>query len=488
MKRVLKDLKPEKVFYYFEEICNIPHGSGNTKAISDYCVQFARKRGLEYYQDEWNNVIIKKEASKGYENVPTIILQGHLDMVCEKIAGCEHNFLEDPLSLIVNGDEVYADGTTLGGDDGIAIAYALAILDDDSIPHPPLEIVMTTEEEMGMEGAQNLDCSRLLGNYMINIDSEEEGSILVACAGGVTVFSTLPITYKKASGIEYTVFLTGLKGGHSGTDIDKQRANAPLLLGRFLALLEKKKLSPSILYIEGGGQDNAIPREGSLSFLLEENNEEKLKESFYEFKQMIKMEYKISDPSISFSLKKGEKKREIDVFSDNCKKKLLIFLLNAFHGVFTMSMDTPGIVESSSNLGIVQTTKEYISFCFAVRSSKESLRDLLVDKYKTLTAALCGDIDVKGAYPAWEYKQNSNLRGLAIDKYKELTGKDLLVLSIHAGLECGIFASKIQDLDAISIGPDILDIHTPMERLRISSVARVYEYLLMLLKDAKDYL
>lgn len=488
MKRVLKDLRPEKVFYYFEEICNIPHGSGNTKAISDYCIQFARERGLECYQDEWNNVIIKKEASKGYEDVPTIILQGHLDMVCEKMAGYEHDFLKDPLSLVVDGNEVYANKTTLGGDDGIAIAYALAILDDNTIPHPPLEIVMTTEEETGMDGAQNLDCSRLLGKYMINIDSEEEGAILVSCAGGITVYSTLPITYEKASGMEYTFLVDGLKGGHSGTDIDKQRANAILLLGRFLTFLEKKNLSPSVLYIEGGGKDNAIPREGSLTFLLKEENEERLRESFLQFEQTINAEYQVSDPSISFSLKKGEEKREIDVFSDDYKQKLLTFLLNAFHGVFTMSMDTPGIVESSSNLGIVQTTKEYISFCFAARSSKESLRDLLVDKYKTLTENLGGDISVRGAYPAWEYKANSKLRNLAIDKYKELTKKELTVLSIHAGLECGIFTSKIKDLDVISIGPDILDIHTPMERLRISSVARVYEYLLTLLKDAKDYL
>lgn len=488
MKRVLKDLKPEKVFYYFEEICNIPHGSGNTKMISDYCVQFARERGLEYYQDEWNNVIIKKEASKGYEDVPTIILQGHLDMVCEKIAECEHNFLSDPLSLIVDDNEVYADGTTLGGDDGIAIAYALAILDDDSIPHPPLEIVMTTEEETGMDGAQGLDCSQLSGKYMINIDSEEEGSVLVSCAGGITINCTLPLTYKKASGIEYTFFVGGLKGGHSGTDIDKQRANAICLLGRFLAFLEKQKLSPSMVRIEGGGKDNAIPREGSFTFLLETKNEEQLRESFHQFEQIIKMEYQVSDPSISFSLKKGSIKKEIDVFSDDCKQKLLTFLLNAFHGIFTMSMDIPGIVESSSNFGIVQTTKENISFCFAARSSKESLRDLLVDKYRTLITSLGGNISVKGAYPAWEYKANSNLRDLAIDKYKELTGKDLVVLSIHAGLECGIFTSKIKDLDIISIGPDILDIHTPMERLRISSVARVYEYLLLLLKEAKNYL
>lgn len=488
MKRVLKDLKPEKVFYYFEEICNIPHGSGNTKALSDYCIQFARERGLQYYQDEWNNVIIKKEASKGYENVPTIILQGHLDMVCEKLAGCEHDFLKDPLSLTVDGDEVYANGTTLGGDDGIAIAYALAILDDDSIAHPPLEIVMTTEEETGMDGAQNLDCSQISGKYMINIDSEEEGSVLVSCAGGITVYSTFPITYKKASGIEYTFLVDGLKGGHSGTDIDKQRANAILLLGRFLSLLETKNLSPSILRIEGGGKDNAIPREGSLTFLLKEESEEKLREILHQFEQLIKIEYQVSDPSISFSLKRGEEKREMDVFSDNCKQTILTFLLNAFHGVFTMSMDTPGIVESSSNLGIVQTKKEQISFCFATRSSKESLRDFLVDKYKTLTSSLGGDVSVRGAYPAWEYKTDSNLRCLAIDKYKELTQKELTVLSIHAGLECGIFTSKIKDLDVISIGPDILDIHTPMERLRISSVARMYEYLLILLKDAKDYL
>lgn len=489
MKRVLKDLKPEKVFYYFEEICKIPHGSGNTKAISDYCVEFAKERKLLYYQDEWNNVIIKKEASEGYENVPTIILQGHLDMVCEKNAGCNHNFLTDPLSLVVDSkkDELYADGTTLGGDDGIAIAYALAILDDESIAHPPLEIVFTTEEETGMDGAKGLDCGKLCGKYMINIDSEEEGFVLVACAGGATVQANLPITYKEAAGTEYSVFLSGLNGGHSGTDIDKQRANACLLLGRFLFLLEKEKLSFSILHIEGGGKDNAIPREAKVSFLLEEENEEKLRECITKFEKMAKMEFKYSEPNLSLSLTKGEKQKG-QAFSDDCKQKLLTFLLNAFNGIFTMSMDTPGIVESSSNLGILQTTKENIRFGFALRSSKESIRDLLVDKYETLIKALGGEIFVRGTYPAWEYKEDSKLRQLAIEKYKQLTKKELQVLSIHAGLECGIFSSKIQNLDAISIGPDILDIHTPMERLRISSVARVYEYLVTLLRDAKDYL
>lgn len=488
MKRVLKDLKPEKVFYYFEEICKIPHGSGNTKEISDYCVQFASERGLKYDQDEWNNVIIKKAASKGYEDVPTIILQGHLDMVCEKVAGCEHDFLRDSLSLVVDKDEIYADGTTLGGDDGIAIAYALAILDDDKIAHPALEVVMTTEEETGMDGAQNLDCSKLSGKYMINIDSEEEGSVLVACAGGITVYSTFPITYKKASGIEYTFLISGLNGGHSGTDIDKQRANAIVLLGRFLAFLEKNKLPFSILSIEGGGKDNAIPREGSLDFLIEEKDEEKLRECLSSFEQIIKAEYQSIEPALSLSLKRGEEKKEQDAFCDDCKQKLITFLLNAFCGVFTMSNDTKGMVESSSNLGILRTTKESIRFCFATRSSRESLRDLLVEKYKTLTESLGGTICAKGAYPAWEYKQNSQLRNLAVDKYRQLTKKELSVLSIHAGLECGIFTSKMKDLDVISIGPDILDIHTPMERLRISSVTRVYEYILLLLKDAKDYL
>ncbi len=493
MNQVLKDLKPEKVFYYFEELCRIPHGSGNTKAISDYCVTFAREHHLEYYQDAWNNVIIKKEASKGYEDVPTVILQGHLDMVCEKVVGYPHDFLRDPLTLLIEEDSIRAKGTTLGGDDGIAVAYALAILEDDTISHPPLEVVMTTEEEIDMEGAQNLDYSKLSGKYLINIDSEEEGSLLVASAGGVTVFVTLPVTYKKASGREYTISIDGLKGGHSGTDIDKQRANAILLLGRLLSFLDKKNIFTEILHIEGGGKDNAIPREGSVTFLLEEslqeeNAEEILKEALVTFEQLIKAEYQISDPDISFSMKKGEKRKEVFAFSDVCKNNLISFLLNAFCGVFTVSMETPGVVESSSNLGILDTKENELHFCFAARSAKESILDLLVEKYKTLTFSLGGKIRTEGAYPSWEYKADSNLRCLAVDKYKELTKKEMPVLSVHAGLECGIFASNIEGLDAISIGPDILDIHTPKEKLIISSAARVYEYLLALLKDMKHYI
>ncbi len=489
MNRVLKDLKPEKVYYYFEELCRIPHGSGNTKAISDYCIAFAKERNLVCYQDEWNIVIIKKEASKGYQDVPTVILQGHLDMVCEKVVECTHDFLKDPLTLLVEDDIICAKGTTLGGDDGIAIAYALAILDDDTILHPPLEVVMTTEEEIDMEGAQTLDYSRLSGKYLINIDSEEEGSLLVASAGGVTVFVTLPITYKKASGWEYKLSIDGLKGGHSGTDIDKQRANAILLLGRCLSFLEKNNILVNVLHIEGGGKDNAIAREGTITFLLEnEQQNEQLKEALLAFEQLIKAEYQISDPHISFSLKKGEQRREVFAFSDTCKSNLISFLLNAFSGVFTISMETPGVVESSSNLGIVDTKENELHFCFAVRSAKESILDLLVEKYKTLTFSLGGTVKTEGAYPSWEYKVDSTLRCLAVDTYRKLTKKEMPVLSVHAGLECGIFASNIEELDAISIGPDILDIHTPKERLLISSAARVYEYLLTLLKDMKHYI
>lgn len=487
MKRVLNGLKPEKVFYYFEEICHIPHGSGNTKEISDYCVQFAKERNLTYLQDKWNNVIIKKEATKGYETVPTLILQGHLDMVCEKVEGWEHDFLKDPLSLVVDKDEVYAKGTTLGGDDGIAISYALAILDEDDIPHPPLEVVFTTEEETGMNGAKNLDCQNLSGKYLINIDSEEEDCVLAGCAGGASVCCTFPITYERASGREYCFWVGGLKGGHSGTDIDKQRANAILLLARFLDFLRKKNASFSLLYMEGGGKDNAIPRDAKIFFLTKEK-EETLRTYLSSFEQSIKEEYQCIEPTLCFSLVKGEEKQDVFVVCKEWQQKIMTFLLHAFLGVFTMSEEIPGMVESSSNLGIMQMTKEEIRFCFAPRSSKESLRDFLINHYQTWTKALGGTSTVEGIYPPWEYREDSKLRTLAVDKYRQLRKKELSVLSIHAGLECGIFASKIKDFDAISIGPDILDIHTPTERLRISSVARVYEYLLLLLKDAKDYL
>lgn len=487
MKQVLANLKPQRVFYYFEQLCNIPHGSGNTKTISDYCAAFAKERGLFYVQDEWNNVIIKKDASEGYEHVSPIILQGHLDMVCEKVAGCQHDFLNDPLDLIIDGDYVTANNTTLGGDDGIAIAFALAILDDDTICHPALEVVMTTEEETGMDGAQNLDCSILRGTHMINIDSEEEGSILVGCAGGAKVTCTFPITYEEKTGTQYTFTVSGLKGGHSGTDIDKQRASAILLLGRFLYFCEREHISLSISYMDGGGMDNAIAREATVSFLMEEAFEPKLKDVLHLFDETIKKEYAGVEDQMHFVIQK-EDEITTNVFSEQTRQTIVAFLLNAFHGILTMSIDMKGMVESSSNLGILKTEENVMTFCFAARSSKESKKTLLVSKYTTLTKALGGEISVTSEYPGWDFKKDSTLQRLAIDTYHQVTGKQLHVYSIHAGLECGLFADKIPNLDAISMGPDILDIHTPKERLCISSVGRVYEYLLKLLKNTKDYM
>lgn len=477
---VLENLEPKEVFRFFEEICNIPHPSYKEEKISNYLVKFAKDRGLVVYQDAVKNVIIIKEATKGYEDADPIILQGHMDMVCEKEPGCAIDFDNDPLQLMIEGDYITAKGTTLGGDDGIAVAFALAILDSDTIEHPRLEVVITVCEEVGMDGATAIDLSMLKGKKVLNLDSEEEGHMLASCAGGCTTSCILPVTFEEKTGAAFEVCVSGLLGGHSGGEIDKERANSNLLMARLL-LRAEEVVELSFVTIKGGTKDNAIPRETTASVMVASEKKEAFLELVREYQQVIGKEYSTSDPAIHIEAKSlGEKTEQVMTAEASAKAILLLNHLPA--GIQRMSMDIRGLVETSLNLGILFVEGNTMVLKYAVRSSVKTQKELLVQKLKSLTEFLGGSISIAGDYPAWEYKKDSKFRDDIVAIYEKMYGKKPSIEAIHAGLECGILSGKIEGLDCISMGPDMLDIHTTEEKLSISSTKRVWEYVLEVLK------
>lgn len=471
---VLSNLEPAEVFQYFEEICKIPHPSYKEKQLSDYCVAFAQAQGLEVHQDALGNVIIIKEATAGYEAVEPLIIQGHLDMVCEKEPGCELDFEKDGLCLSVEGDYITALGTTLGGDDGIAIAMALAVLASDTLEHPRIEAVFTVSEEVGMEGAASIDLSPLKGRKVLNLDSEEEGFLLTSCAGGCRANITLPVAFEKRQGILYDVSVTGLTGGHSGVEIDKGRANANLVMGRLLMTLENA-VDYSVVSLSGGLKDNAIPREAAAALLVAEKDADRMETLIRETENTVQCEYAVTEPSlqIGFANKGADTAEALSVAS----RRNVITLMNLLPGgIQSMSANIKGLVETSLNLGILALNEKNLEMHYAVRSSVQSAKEFLVDKLQNLTKALGGSLTTEGNYPAWEYRQDSVLRETMVRVYREMYGKDPVIQAIHAGVECGLLAGKIEDMDAVSIGPDMVGIHTTEEKLSISSTKRVWEY------------
>lgn len=478
---VLENLEPKKVFHYFEEICNIPHPSYKEKKISDYLVSFAKEHDLEYDQDDLYNVIMIAPATEGYEEEEPVILQGHMDMVCEKAPGVEIDFENDGLKLMIEGDYVTADGTTLGGDDGIAVAYALAILDSPEIAHPRLEVIITVSEEVGMEGATGIDLSMLQGHKLLNLDSEEEGIMTVSCAGGNSSICHIPMDYETAEGTPLTVAVKGLKGGHSGVEIDKGRANANLLMGRLLLALDQANLGCPVAELSGGAKQNAIPREAHAVILAAPEKKEAVMECLRETAARMQNEYAVTDPDLTLDITE-QGSGSMQVLTEACMRKLLVLLNNLPGGVQSMSADIPGLVETSLNMGIVSLEERELRMEFAVRSSVVSARDALTARIRNLVEYVGGSLEVGGVYPAWEYKKDSVIREDALRIYEQMYGKTPKIEAIHAGLECGILAGKIKDLDGISIGPDMVGIHTFEEKLSISSTKRVYEFVLELLK------
>lgn len=476
-------LYPQRVFYYFEQIAAIPHGSRNTKAISDFLVNFAKEHNLVWYQDENNNVVIVKEASAGYEAAEPIIIQGHMDMVCEKEKGVDIDFEKDGLKLYIDGDFLKAEGTTLGGDDGIAVAYALALLDSQEIAHPKLEVVITVDEEIGMLGADAIDLSMLTGHTMLNIDSDVEGSFLTGCAGGMAVNVTLPIKRVMQSGEKVALTITGLEGGHSGSEIDKEHGNANILMGRLLrALFEETPFG--IISLAGGLKDNAIPRECVTELLVPQENVNLVKEIADKLDIELKKEFMTADPSVCIEIEDLGKKEE-SILDFGSVSRVIFYLRSVPNGVQHMSQVMHGMVETSLNLGIMELKEDALHTVTSIRSSVGTRKVDLLDRVTAIVELLGGEAEVEGDYPAWEYKQDSSLRPQIAKVYKQLYGKDPVFETIHAGLECGLLSEKIKNLDCVSFGPDNFDIHTPKERLSISSTGRVWDFIVEFLRQAK---
>ena len=482
--RVLENCEPKKVFYYFEEICGIPHGSGNTKQISDYLVNFAKEHNLEYVQDELNNVVIYKPATAGYENAPTVIIQGHMDMVCEKRPDVDHDFTKDGLNISVKDGFITANGTTLGGDDGIAVAYGLALLDSDDIAHPALEVLITVDEEIGLLGAVGLDCSVLKGKRLINLDSEAEGSLWISCAGGLSAISRIPVQRVQAEGEKIQVKICGLMGGHSGSEIDKKRANANVLMGRFLYGLQREA-EYEIISMEGGQKDNAITREAVTEILADKKDISAIHAYAEKVQGELREEYTGSDAGITIQITEMGAASE-NVLHPTSREKVLFYLMEIPFGIQKMSGSIEGLVETSTNIGIVKLSEDEFFGSSGVRSSVEAARDTLSDKIQYLTEFLGGSYEIQGAYPAWEYRKDSPLRDKMVAVYEKMYGNKPEVVAIHAGLECGLFYKKIDGLDCVSLGPDMKDIHTSEEVLDIASAGRVWEYLVKVLADLKD--
>lgn len=475
-------LKPENVFHYFEEICKIPHGSGNTKAISDYIVAFAKERNLEYYQDELNNVIMIKEASKGYESAEPIIIQGHMDMVCEKEDDASIDFEKDGLTLYVEGDFLKAKGTTLGGDDGIAVAFAMALLEDDSLEHPRLEIIITVDEETGMYGVQGIDLAPIKGHIMLNVDSDEEGVFLTSSAGGLITTIDLPVKRIEEEGVLCLLKVQGLYGGHSGAEIDQERASANKIMGRILKAISDQ-YEFSMISLEGGQKDNAITRASFSELLIRKKDLDSIRNLIKEEESVLKKEYAVTDSGVEIILEdKGwEKKQVLDVTSQT---KIIFLLREMPFGVQYMSKEMKGLVETSVNPGIMNLEEDKLHLLFSVRSSVTTRKYEVADRISFLGEFIGAEVTIDGDYPAWEYRQESEVRGKITEVYRELFQEEPKIQAIHAGLECGYFADKIPNLDAVSFGPKNLDIHTPQERLSISSTEKYWKLLVEYLRRA----
>ena len=473
----LAGLEPANVFGYFEEICSMPHGSGNTKIISDYLVNFAKEQGLEYIQDDLNDVIIFVPGTCGMEDHAPVIIQGHMDMVCEKDADCPIDMDVQGLDIAHDGNYVFAKGTTLGGDDGIAVAFAMALAADRSIPHPPLELVITVDEETGMFGAAGIDLSMLKGRMLLNIDSEDEGIFTVSCAGGARATIHLPLQRKPVYGPAIRLVVDGLQGGHSGVEIHKNRANASKVMGQFLRRIQEK-MPLCLASFAGGSKDNAIPRScevKAISLGLE-------LECINEIAQTLQNEIraKFDEPEAVVQA------YNVDALGGNALSaedtaKVTALLCEVPNAIQAMSDKIPGLVQTSLNLGVAKMEEE-LSLTFSVRSSVNQEKQDLLAKLRGIAEAYGGSYSQVGEYPAWEYKEDSVLRDTMVEVYSRMYGKAPEVVAIHAGLECGLLGEKLPGLDAVSIGPEMHDIHTSRERLGIASTKRTWEFVLEVLK------
>lgn len=481
---ILSELKPKKVFEYFELLSSVPHGSGNTKQISDICVNFAKERGLEYYRDNLNNVVIIKPATEGYENSAPIIMQGHLDMVCTKDDDCDIDMANEPIKLTVDGDWVRAIGTSLGGDNIVAVAMIMAVLDSNDLSHPRVEAVFTVDEETGMDGAMGLDVTPLRGKMMLNLDSEEDGVLTCGCAGGARVDCALQARREDipADFVCAKIVISGLQGGHSGVDIDKGHASSNQLMGR---LIYNLAISTDLRLVEmwGGKLDNVIPLYTESVIAFPAADFAKIEALATDFADKFKFEYSTAEPGMEITFEKCDASAK--AVSKEDTDTMLFTLLTVPYGVEAMSMDIKGLVQTSLNLGVLKLNETELNFSFATRSSILSQKEMLIQRLTAILERVGGRATVRSSYPGWAYRKDSLLRDTIAEAYKDQSGKDAIISATHGGLECGMFIEKIPGLDCVSIGPDLREVHSTRERLSISSTARLWDLVCDVLKRLK---
>ena len=476
--------EPKKVLEFFELLSSVPHGSGNTKQISDICVNFAKERGLDYTQDDWNNVIIRKPGSPGKENCEPVILQGHLDMVCAKLPDDPVDMSVTPVKLMCDGTWLYADKTSLGGDNIIAVSTILAILDDDSLARPPIEALFTTDEETGMFGANGLDASLLKGKRMLNLDSEEEGVFTVSCAGGVRANCFIPVK-REAAGADsvcYEITVGGLLGGHSGMEIAKERGNSNKLAARLL-FDAAKRFGVRLCKLEGGVFDNVITAKTTATVFVEKSKAAEFENFIAEYDKIYKNEFASSDPGVYVAAEKTGYGGEAVTAEDSERALRCLFILP--QGVQTMSVDIPGLPETSLNMGILKLEDNGIKCNFSIRSSVRTKKEELYKKVETLVKMCGGSVEPKNSYPEWAYRKDSPVRDTALEAYREIYGKEGVISATHGGLECGLFSDKIPGLDCVSFGPEMYDVHSVRERLNLASAQRIYKLVCLILAKLK---
>jgi dipeptidase D len=485
MSNPLEGLKPELVWKYFAEISKIPRGSKNEKKISDYVVDTAKKLGLEARRDKVLNVIVRKPASQGRENVPMVCLQGHLDMVCEKNKDKVHNFEKDPLELVVNGNFLMANGTTLGADNGIAVATNLALMEDKSSVHGPLEFLFTVDEETGLTGANYLQPGFVQSKILMNLDSEEEGALYVGCSGGKNTSCTWKAAYEAVT-LNYApaiVRVKGLKGGHSGLEIDKGRGNSLKILNR--VLIELDKMGVRISTLEGGNKSNAIPREAEAVIYVPNKKLNNASAIVSQYNSIFREELSTIEPELAILFEEVKGKKKGKVLKKAIQKKILQTISALPHGVIKMSADIPGLVETSTNVAIIKTDAKGISLITSQRSSVASEIDEIVHTVVSILQLGGAEAETSDGYPGWKPNMESKILKIARETYKDLTGKKPEVKAIHAGLECGIIGEKYPGIDMVSFGPTLEGVHSPDEKIHIDTVERFWNFLLAILKNVK---
>lgn len=479
----LAELEPKKVYEYFEELNQTPRGTFDTRRVSEWLVLVARRNGWEYTQDEAGNVIIRQDGTAGYEESEPVILQGHMDMVCEKTEESIHDFSKDPIDMYIEDGFIKANGTTLGADDGIAIALAFAVLSDDTIPHPPLEVVITVDEETGMGGANAIDLSVLKGKKLINLDTDIEGNIIAGCAGGVRGVGKIPLQREEKSGTLVEVRVKGLQGGHSGLDIGEQRGNSNRMLGRLLYGLTER-VPYALVDFDGGKLDNVICLSTTAHIIVDISQVEEVKAYVEQMKEIWDVEFAGQEAKLEVFIREQGPHIE-SVMTTESKMNVLRFVTTIPYGVQCYSRQLPGLVETSNNLGMTKTTDELFETWGQARTSIASKMEEMKQQITACAEANGGTAEFVNEYPGWMYKDDSVLRPIVEDTYRKLYQKEPNVSTVHAGLECGIFLGKKPDLDCVSFGPNMYDCHSVKERLDIASMERTYNMLLEVLKACK---